>query len=140
MEMDALHEDYGKRTMWDKISNNSNNKGDWIKATGKGKCLFSFKVRTEKAEENSIKKMERYGTDSEDTQTTSTLNHRATNNGKKVGEATSQKDAGPESPGKVEQKCNWSQNKAHGVIAINATQNTTTSISNQTTMQLNHKN
>eukprot|EP00957_Ditylum_brightwellii_P156503 11911207-Ditylum_brightwellii.AAC.1 len=28
MELDTFHEDHGKRTVWDKISNNSNNKGE----------------------------------------------------------------------------------------------------------------
>eukprot|EP00957_Ditylum_brightwellii_P151973 11572461-Ditylum_brightwellii.AAC.1 len=82
--------------------------------------------------------MEQYGADSGNKQTTPTLNHRAANNGKKLGEATSRMDAGPESLGKVEQKCDCDQNKAQGVIAIDATQTTiATSVSNQTTTKLN---
>eukprot|EP00957_Ditylum_brightwellii_P096032 7316345-Ditylum_brightwellii.AAC.1 len=58
MEINAFNEEHGNCPAWDKYSNNSNTKGDWLKALGKGKRLFSFKARTgKKAEENAIKKL-----------------------------------------------------------------------------------
>eukprot|EP00957_Ditylum_brightwellii_P018878 1419507-Ditylum_brightwellii.AAC.1 len=58
MEFDAFHEEHGNRTAWEDYSNNSNNKGEWIKASSKGKRLLSSKLRTKnKEEENAIKKL-----------------------------------------------------------------------------------
>eukprot|EP00957_Ditylum_brightwellii_P125885 9596097-Ditylum_brightwellii.AAC.1 len=58
MEIDALHEENGNPTAWEDYSDNSDNKGEWIKASSKGKRLLSFKPRTKKKEvENAIKKL-----------------------------------------------------------------------------------
>eukprot|EP00957_Ditylum_brightwellii_P125889 9596533-Ditylum_brightwellii.AAC.1 len=58
MEFDVFHEELGNRTAWEDYSNNSDTKGEWIKASSKGKRTLSSKIRTEnKDEENAIKKL-----------------------------------------------------------------------------------
>eukprot|EP00957_Ditylum_brightwellii_P177183 13497231-Ditylum_brightwellii.AAC.1 len=130
MEIDAFHEEHGNRTVWDKYSDNSNNKGDWIKALSRGKCLFSFKVRTEKkAEENAVKKLKNeinilsvekqgsdkqncYGRDSSNTQAVLKPNHDTMANNNKEREEKEQKDSEFKSPEKETQAISSSRDLA----------------------------
>eukprot|EP00957_Ditylum_brightwellii_P150391 11452422-Ditylum_brightwellii.AAC.1 len=58
MEFDPFHEEHANRPAWEDYSDNSDNDGEWIKATNKGKGTLSSKFRTEhKEEENAIKKL-----------------------------------------------------------------------------------
>eukprot|EP00957_Ditylum_brightwellii_P123516 9417693-Ditylum_brightwellii.AAC.1 len=89
MEIDAFHEDYGKQTAWDKYSNNSDNKGDWIKAL---------------VEKCGSKKSNRYGIDSRTNQAAPMLNHDdAMTKSDKAVEEKSQRDANLERPENKEQ-------------------------------------
>eukprot|EP00957_Ditylum_brightwellii_P097632 7435372-Ditylum_brightwellii.AAC.1 len=53
MEIDMFHEDNGKRTAWDKYSDNSNNEGDWIKVSG-GRTLMPHRARTSPGPTNGV--------------------------------------------------------------------------------------